>query len=436
MFLSFRAAGELEGKIPPAGEMSAKLTKGGRVKARLEYNDPPLKEPWHQGFFNTAFCPMTKCSAGKRRQTSPVKGLVWQAKAGRLPRPGFEKRKGRSERAAFRTPRCVFSRQTPVQSIKSVKGVFPVDERKLRRSQKGVSYSKWGYLFILPFFLAYFIFTFTPQVLTIYNSFFESDREGLKQVGPNFVGFQNYVKLFTPDKTGTVNILKYAGNTLALWVMGAIPQIVVALLLAIIFTSYRLNVKGQQFFKTVIYMPNLIMASAFSMLFFTLFSPVGPVNQLITAWGWSEIPIDFFAYKGTVRGLICTMNFLMWFGNTTILLMAGIMGIDQDLFEAANLDGASSIQVFFRITLPLLMPILVYTVITAMIGGLQMFDVPQVLTNGKGMPDRTSMTLVMYLNNYLGGSKNYGMSGAISVIIFIITGVLSLLVYRSLNKKD
>jgi ABC-type sugar transport system permease subunit len=117
-------------------------------------------------------------------------------------------------------------------------------------------------------------------------------------------------------------------------------------------------------------------------------------------------------------------------------LMAGIMGIDQDLFEAANLDGASSTQVFFKITLPLLMPILVYTVITAMIGGLQMFDVPQVLTNGKGMPDRTSMTLVMYLNNYLGGSKNYGMSGAISVIIFIITGVLSLLVYRTLNKKD
>ena len=158
------------------------------------------------------------------------------------------------------------------------------------------------------------------------------------------------------------------------------------------------------------------------------------------------MPIDFFAYKGTVRGLISTMNFLMWFGNTTILLMAGIMGIDQDLFEAANLDGASSVQTFFRVTLPLLMPILVYTIITAMIGGLQMFtamigglqmfDVPQVLTKGKGMPDRTSMTLVMYLNNYLGGSKNYGMSGAISVIIFIITGILSLLVFRTLNKKD
>ena len=178
------------------------------------------------------------------------------------------------------------------------------------------------------------------------------------------------------------------------------------------------------------------MASAFSMLFYTLFSNVGPVNQVIQAIGWSDVPIDFFARRVTVRSLISLMNFLMWFGNTTILLMAGIMSIDQSLFEAANLDGASSVQTFFRVTLPLLMPILVYTVITAMIGGLQMFDVPQILTNGSGTPNRSSMTLIMYLNNYLGRSKNYGMAGAISVIIFIITGLLSLVVYRSLTKKD
>ncbi len=304
------------------------------------------------------------------------------------------------------------------------------------KKQKGVSYAKWGYIFVAPFIVAYLIFTFYPQMLTIYNSFFENYRDGLNQVGPNFVGFDNYVKLFTPDKNGVIDILKYTGNTLILWLLGAVPQILVALLLAIFFTSYRLNIKGQQFFKTVIYMPNLIMASAFSMLFFTLFSNVGPVNQLIQAWGWSDVPIDFFARKFTVRGLISLMNFLMWFGNTTILLMAGIMGIDQDLFEAANLDGASATQTFFKITLPLLKPILVYTIITAMIGGLQMFDVPQVLTNGAGTPNRTSMTLIMYLNNYLGKSKNYGMAGAVSVIIFIITGILSLVVYRSLNRKD
>ena len=302
--------------------------------------------------------------------------------------------------------------------------------------RKSISYAKWGYLFIAPFFIIYAIFTLYPQLLTVYNSFFENYRSGLKQVGPNFVGFENYIKLFTPDKNGTIDILKYAGNTIVLWVGGAIPQVCIALLLAIFFTSYRLNIRGQQFFKTVIYMPNLIMASAFSMLFFTLFSNVGPVNQLLMENGMIDTPIDFFSMKITVRGLICLMNFLLWFGNTTILLMAGIMGIDQIMFEAANIDGANSVQVFFKVTLPLLMPILIYTVITALIGGLQMFDVPQVLTNGGGTPNRTSMTLIMFLNNYLKTSKNYGMAGAISVIIFIITGLLSLVVYRSLTKKD
>ena len=307
---------------------------------------------------------------------------------------------------------------------------------KAPTKRKGISYAKWGYLFIAPFFITYAIFKLYPLFLTIYNSFFENYRSGLKQVGPNFVGLANYIKLFTPDANGIIDIIKYTGNTVVLWLGGAIPQIVIALLLAIFFTSYRLNIKGQQFFKTVIYMPNLIMASAFSMLFYTLFSNVGPVNQLLVQLGWIDEAIPFFDKQITVRGLVATMNFLMWFGNTTILLMAGIMGIDQNLFEAANLDGANSLQVFFRVTLPLLMPVLVYTIITALIGGLQMFDVPQVLTNGAGTPNRSSTTLIMYLNNFLKTSKNYGMAGAVSVIIFIITGLLSILVFKSLTKDD
>ena len=303
------------------------------------------------------------------------------------------------------------------------------------REDRGISYAKWGYLFILPFFTAYILFTLIPQLMTFYNSLFMNYRDGLTQGGPKFVGLDNYVKLFSPDNSGSVGMIRYFGNTLILWLMGAVPQIAVALLLAVFFTSYRLNIRGQQFFKTVIYMPNLIMASAFSMLFFTLFSPVGPVNQMVLAAGWADKAIDFLNIKISVRVLISLMNFLMWFGNTTILLMAGIQGIDQSLFEAAEIDGANSVQVFFRVTLPLLSPILVYTIITAMIGGLQMFDVPQVLTNGKGTPDRASMTMVMYLNNYLKTSKNYGMAGAVSVVLFIVSAALSLFVYNTLSKQ-
>lgn len=310
-----------------------------------------------------------------------------------------------------------------------------IEENIASRRHRSVSYAKWGYLFIAPFFIVYILCTLIPQFLTVYNSFFESYMDGLKQVGPNYVGIKNYIALFTPDSTGVIGIIKYTQNTLIIWILGAVPQFVIAMLLALFFTSYRLNIKGQPFFKSVIYLPNLIMASAFAMLFFTLFSNVGPVNQLLLQTGIIDQTFDFFRSKVSVRLLIALMNFLMWFGNTTILFMAGIMGIDQELFESATIDGANSTQVFFRITLPLLMPIVVYAIITAMIGGLQMFDVPQVLTNRLGNPDRTALTLVMYLNSYLTPSKNYGMSGAVSMYLFIITAFLSMIVYRSMIRQ-
>ena len=174
------------------------------------------------------------------------------------------------------------------------------------------------------------------------------------------------------------------------------------------------------------------MAAAFSMLFYTLFSRVGPIQALLESWGVIDHTFDFFAIRVSVRGMIALMNFLMWFGNTTIVLMAGIMGIDQSLFESATIDGANSVQVFFRITMPLLMPIFVYCLITAMIGGIQMFDVPQVLSKGDGVPNGTTRTLVMYLNGYL-KTRNLGMSGAISVVMFIITGGLGGIVYKMLS---
>ena len=291
-------------------------------------------------------------------------------------------------------------------------------------NHKAVSYNKWGYIFLIPFVVVYLIFQLVPLISTIYNSFFENYRSGLTQIGPNFVGFANYVKLFEGGE-----IWIYFKNTMIMWVMGFIPQILVSLLLAAWFSNPSLRLKGQRFFKTVIYLPNLIMASAFSMLFFTLFSDGGPINSLLMQIGFISEPYKFLSHAGSARGLIAMMNCLMWFGNTTILLMAGMMGIDTSLFEAAEVDGATSTQVFFKITLPLLRPILVYVIITSLIGGLQLFDVPQILTNGTGDPMRSTMTLIMYLNKHL-FSKNYGMAGALSVVLFIITMLLSLLIFK------
>lgn len=295
--------------------------------------------------------------------------------------------------------------------------------------KRGVDYSRWGYFFIAPFFVIYTICSLIPLVSTFYNSFFENYRIGLTQVGPTYVGFDNYVKIFTESK-----IHLYALNTLILWILNFIPQIAVSLLLAVWFSSASIKLKGQQFFKTVIYMPNLIMAASFAMLFFALFSDGGPINSILKNVGLTKDPIRFLARVDWTRTLICTMNFLMWFGNTTILLMSGIMGIDVSLFEAARIDGATPAQSFFKITMPLLLPIFAYVLITSMIGGIQMFDVPQILTNATGSPDRTSMTLIMFLNKHL-ASRNFGMAGAVSVLVFFVTGALSMTLYRAMMSR-
>ncbi len=300
----------------------------------------------------------------------------------------------------------------------------------MKKRSNVVKYNKWGYIFLIPFIVVYVIFQLIPLISTIANSFFENYRSGLTQIGPTFIGLENYKTIFsTPD------LWQYFGNTMIMWVMGFVPQILISLLLGAWFSDPSLRLKCQRFFKTVIYLPNLIMASAFAMLFFTLFADTGPINSILIQTGVLDAPYSFMNHIWSVRSLVALMNLLMWFGNTTILLMAGMMGIDPSLFEAASVDGATATQTFFKITLPLLRPILIYVMVTSLIGGLQMFDVPQILTNGSGDPMRSSMTLIMYLNKHL-YSKNYGMGGALSVFLFVITGILSLLIFRfSDNRK-
>lgn len=307
----------------------------------------------------------------------------------------------------------------------------------MSKAKKGkvVSYNKWGYIFLIPFIVVYVTFQLVPLFNTIYWSFFEYYRDGMTQIGPNVVGLSNYIQLFTSTDPNVPTIFDYTWNTLIMWIMGFVPQIIVSLLLGSWFSDNRLRLKCQAFFKTVIYLPNLIMASAMAMLFFTLFSEGGPINSMLMQLGILDEPFKFLYNTLSVRTIVAFMNFLMWFGNTTILLMAGMMGIDASLFEAAEVDGATPTQVFWRITLPLLRPILIYVMITSLIGGLQMFDVPQILTNGTGEPARTSMTLIMFLNKHL-FSKNYGLGGALSVILFIITGILSMIVYKFSNNND
>ncbi len=300
----------------------------------------------------------------------------------------------------------------------------------MKKKKSKINYDKWGIRFVMPFIVIYLLFSLIPLLSTFYYSFFEYYYKfgGLEKVGPNFIGFANYVTVFTEGKFFT-----YLGNTMLVWMLGFIPQILISLLLALWFTSNRLKIKGQQFYKTVMYMPNLVMAAAFSLLFRVMFSSGGPINSLLIQTGLIDDGINFLGITLSVRFLVAAMNFLMWFGNTTILLMAGIMGIDQSVIESAQVDGANSFQTFFRIILPLLKPILLFVLMTSLIGGIQMYDIPQIFTEGKGGPNNSVYTIMMYINNLMNPSKQYGLAGAVSIVVFIITVILSVFMFRAMN---
>ncbi|MFA6801089.1 MAG: ABC transporter permease subunit [Acholeplasmataceae bacterium] len=296
-----------------------------------------------------------------------------------------------------------------------------------------VDYNKWGYYFLIPFIVVYFAFSLIPLLSTFYYSFFEYRQQGLSVIGPNFIGFQNYSTVFIQ---GSDKLFKYFGNTMIIWIMGFIPQIVISLLFALWFTSSRLRIKASSFYKTIMYMPNLVMAAAFSMLFLQLFANNGPIETLIINAGWASETFTFAGKVWSTRSIIAFINFLMWFGNTTILLMAGIMGIDQTVMESAQVDGASSSKVFFKIILPLLRPILLFVLVTSLIGGVQMFDVPYIYSQGDGGPNFSTMTIMMYISKLLGPSKQLGLASAVSVVVFIITGAISFIFFRFLGTDN
>lgn len=295
---------------------------------------------------------------------------------------------------------------------------------------KSISYAKWGYIFVIPFFAVFIVFNLFPLLSTFKNSLYEYYKSNGVTFGPNWIGLQNYSKLFSAE----VNVGKYFMNTFIIWLMGFIPQIFFSLLFASWFTDLRMKLKTGAY-KIIFYLPNVIMAAAMGMLFFTMFDQSGPMTNMLKPFT-GGVPYKFFENVWSQRTIIALINFMMWYGNTTIMLMAAINGVDPSLYESAQIDGANPSQTFWNITIPLIRPILVYVLITSLIGGLQMYDVPQIITRNSDAVNRTSMTMIMYLQYQMNIGKNYGYAGAISVILFIVAAALSMLVFYINSDKD
>lgn len=313
-----------------------------------------------------------------------------------------------------------------------------------QRRIKSISYAKYGYMFIAPFFLVYCFFQVWPLIQTFILSF-----QGNGADAGNFVEFDNYGIILFGSGEGMGRraaamqdlFLTSFKNTIILWFGNFIPQILLSLLLAVWFTDSKLHIPGVGFFKVVMYLPNIITAVSVAALFmrFISNSQLSAVNTLLMLNGGD--PVSFEASAAWSRGIVMFIQTWLWFGNTMIMMMSGIMGINPSLFEAAAIDGASSGQVLRKVTLPLLRPMVVYTLITSMIGGLQMFDIPYLYHTGAGKINANLRTVAVFVyEQFRAGAKvhqpDYGIAGAASVLLFIITAALGVLVFRMNRDED
>lgn len=293
--------------------------------------------------------------------------------------------------------------------------------------KKGITakINRYGYVFITPFVVAFVIFNLYPIIYTFQLSFFQWKGFGSEK----YIGWTNFKRLFT-DSTFPKTVF----NTLKIWLGDFIPQLGFALLLSMIFTFYK--IKGMRVFRAVYYLPNLITAASIGLLFNILMNgDKSTINQFLVMIGFPNAPISFFKSESITQAIVSYILWWMWFGYTTILVMAGITSIEPDLYEAAKIDGCTNIQTFIHIIIPLIRPTLIYITITSLIGGMQIFDVPVNLTNLQGDPQKSILTSSMYI--YQQGFKNggFGYASALSVILFLIIAALSFVSYKAMNRR-
>ncbi|MBY6038203.1 sugar ABC transporter permease [Fictibacillus nanhaiensis] len=288
--------------------------------------------------------------------------------------------------------------------------------------------NRYGYVFIAPFWIIFLVFSIYPVALTFYYSFTNYTGSGTAQI----VGLANYKRLLTDTY-----FVEAFFNTWKIWGINFALQIGLALLLALIFSDMRMKLKGLAFFRSIFYLPNLITISSVALLFGILLDwQHGSLNMMLLKLGVISDPINWLNEPTTAQLSVSLILTWMWFGHSFIVVMAGVSGISQDYYEAALIDGANRWQTFSKITIPLLKPILLYIMITSLIGGLQLFDLPMLLTDGIGSPDGSLNTMVLYLYNQAFKYNNYGYAAAVAYGLFVITLIFSAFIFKGMYGKE
>lgn len=273
-----------------------------------------------------------------------------------------------------------------------------------------------GYLYISPFFILFAIFGLFPMLFSFYLAFQKWNGLGTFK----YVGFSNF-QFVLEDPL----FWKAIYNTILFGILGTLPQIIIAIPLAILLNAAWLKFKG--FFRVAIFMPYVTSIAAVAMIFSVIFSEQssGIMNVVLSYIGLE--PVSWKTSEWGVKIAISTMVFWRWVGYNTIIFLAGLQRIPPDLYEAATIDGATTIQQLWHITLPLLKPVIVFVAFLSTIGAWQLFVEPLIFYNRITGVREEAMTIVLYLWKEAFVNSAYGTASATAVLLFIIIAIFSIL---------
>lgn len=274
----------------------------------------------------------------------------------------------------------------------------------------------WGYLFIAPNFIGFVVFMLLPILMSLYYSF--TDYDVITEA--NFVGFENYIKLFQDDQFITALL-----NTLWYCVLTVPAGVILALLLAVLFNR---QIPGIGAFRTLTFIPVITSMVAVSLIWSMLYEDNG--GLLNTLLGYVGLPpVHWLTDTNMAMISIAIMSIWKGLGYNMTIFLAGLQGVPHDLYEAATIDGANSVQKFFKITVPMIGPTMYFVTLMSLIGSLQVFDQVYIMTNGG--PVNATKTVAMYLYQYGFQFYKMGYACAAAYVLFILVFIVSLIQNRS-----
>ena len=292
-----------------------------------------------------------------------------------------------------------------------------------RKREMSPRLNRTGWCFVIPSVILIILFVFYPMVQALITSFQTGAGNNL-----TFAGIANYKRLLT-DTT----FRKALFNTILYLIIQVPIMILLALVISSILNNKKLKFKG--FFRTAIFLPCVTSLVAYSIVFKSLFATDGFVNSILMKLNLIAEPISWITDPVWAKILIILAITWRWTGYNMVFYLSGLQGIDDSIYEAADIDGAGAFEKFKSITLPMLKPIILFTTINSTIGTLQLFDETMNITQGG--PANATITISQYIYNILFKySPDFGYAAAVSYVIVVMIVVLSFIQMKVGDKND